>query len=257
MPELRCNDKSTVTLLASDQSPDQIRPIALICPGGGYEGIATGPEGLEYAQRLEKAGYRAFVLTYRTAPNRYPEPQKDLALAIKHIRRNAKKYRVDPNDLMLLGSSAGGHLCGSLIINNQSIEKQLMDDLKMECPNLFEEYAGISCLPEKLCLCYPVVSCIDHVHEPSFQALTGGREELRLPLSIERHVRADFPKTFVWACEDDELVPPVNARSLAEALEKAGVNYAYRSYPQGGHGCGIGTGTSAEGWMDEMLEFMK
>jgi hypothetical protein len=30
-----------------------------------------------------------------------------------------------------------------------------------------------------------------------------------------------------------------------------------KMYPQGEHGCSLGIGTSAEGWVDEMLKFMR
>ena len=66
----------------------------------------------------------------------------------------------------------------------------------------------------------------------------------------------DYPKTFVWTCADDSLVPPSNAARMAEALKAQNIPYMLKVYPTGEHGCNVGDGTSAEGWMDEMLAFM-
>ena len=43
-------------------------------------------------------------------------------------------------------------------------------------------------------------------------------------------------------------------RRLA-ALRQAGTAVEYRKYPNLGHGFGLGTGTSADGWIDEAIQF--
>ncbi len=40
-----------------------------------------------------------------------------------------------------------------------------------------------------------------------------------------------------------------------QALERAGVMVAYRQIPRLGHGFGLGTGTAAQGWIDEAVRF--
>lgn len=71
----------------------------------------------------------------------------------------------------------------------------------------------------------------------------------------ERHVSRNYPKAFVWACEDDSLVPASNAKRFGEALEKQGIEHVLKVYPQGEHGCGLAYGMSAQGRMEEMLSF--
>jgi hypothetical protein len=39
------------------------------------------------------------------------------------------------------------------------------------------------------------------------------------------------------------------------ALRRAGTEVAYRKYPDVGHGFGVGTGTSAEGWVADAVCF--
>jgi acetyl esterase/lipase len=252
------NDRNSVCLMVPKYPEnDSIRPAVIICPGGAYEELAFMGEGIKTAKRLEDAGYRTFILSYRYSPNRYPAPQMDLALAIQHVRANAQHYLIDPNDLMILGYSAGGHLCASTTALRDEIAKDLADEMEEVRPDLAESYRDISIRPDQVCLCYPVISFLSECHERSFENLSGGKEELREHLSIEKQVDPDFPRTFIWACEDDSMVPPSNAVRMGKALEEKKVPFMLKMYPQGEHGCSLGIGTSAEGWVDDMLKFMR
>ncbi len=258
--DLTGNAENSVFLVAlKDEHPndDAIRPAVLICPGGGYSGKSLNAEGVLTAERLQKAGYRTFVLNYRVDPNHYPLPQLDLLMAIKYLRANAGSLKVDPDDIMILGYSAGGHLCASTAALHESLEEELEKHIGKCRPAWSAAYSRISGRPDKVCLCYPVISFLDGAHDPSFQCLTGGDDSLREKLSVETQVTADYPKTFLWTCSDDALVSPDNTMRMAAALEKNHVAHACVVYPQGGHGCSLGIGTSAAGWMDQMLDYMK
>ena len=250
------NNKESVFLLERSIHTGERKPAVIICPGGGYELLSADAEGIAMAERMEAAGYSPFVLFYRVKPNQYPEPQKDLALAAKYIRANADVLGIDPNRVMFMGSSAGGHLCASVAALHKEVEAELMQNLEKEKPALAEKYQGISVRPDCVCLNYPVISFVKEAHEPSFQALTGGAEALREKLSVELLVDGSYPKTYVWACEDDDQVPVSNTIRMGEALQKSGVSCRMRTFPTGLHGCGLAYGTSAEGWIDDMLDFM-
>ena len=251
------NDKESVFLMTIKGKKTEKRPAAVICAGGGYELLSYESEGLEMAERMNQLGYVPFVLNYRVKPNYYPAPQIDLALAIKHIRVNAEKYGIDSENILLMGSSAGGHLCASMIENVQEIENELLKELKYAEYDLKDKYRKASVIPAALCLNYSVISFRKYGHEESFLALANGEENLRDKLCVEKHVNTDFPKTFLWACEDDEMVSVNNTRMMDKALDEKGILHEVRIFPQGGHGCGTGEGTSAESWMDDMNTFMK
>ena len=189
-------------------TPGAKKPTAIICPGGAYSTLSIPSEGLAYADALAEKGFVPFVLVYRVAPNRYPQPHEDLALAIKYVRKNSDAYGLDPDELMLVGSSAGGHLCASFAASPDEYEGLLMEELSKKKPALAEQYRGVSVTPQRLALAYPAISFVDLPDDdPCYFALTGGDGSLREKMSVETQVTADFPKTFIWACEDDELVP--------------------------------------------------
>lgn len=242
-------------MVAPKRTEGQPRPAVICCPGGAYEMVAMMTEGIGMAQRMTQEGYCAFILSYRVKPDYYPAPQEDLIMAIKYVRKNAEKYNLDPENLMLMGSSAGGHLVGSVAELYKELEPEAMKVLAEKNTGLYNAYKGISVRPDKLCMNYPAISFMND--KVCFDNLSGGREALRDKLSLERHVSGDFPKTYIWVCEDDPLIPCETVRQMAQALKEQGVDHKAHIYPEGGHGCGLAEGTSAQGWMGEMLDFMK
>lgn len=65
----------------------------------------------------------------------------------------------------------------------------------------------------------------------------------------------DEPPTFVVVGERDAISPPAAMEDRLRALERAGVAVAYRKVPGLGHGFGPGTGTAAQGWIDDAVRF--
>jgi acetyl esterase/lipase len=63
------------------------------------------------------------------------------------------------------------------------------------------------------------------------------------------------PPTFVVVGEQDGIAPPAVMKRRIEALRKAGTEVEFREYEGVGHGFGLGTGTSAEGWVFDAIRF--
>jgi acetyl esterase/lipase len=63
------------------------------------------------------------------------------------------------------------------------------------------------------------------------------------------------PPTFVVVGEQDGIAPPSAMERRIAALRQAGTVVEYHKYKNLGHGFGLGTGTSAEGWIDDAIRF--
>lgn len=91
--------------------PDDVTPKgAVICIPGGDQGFCTVYEGYQVAKDLNALGYQAFILHNRVNHNPWSEQESgvDTARAIRIIRRDAAKYRIDPNNIAVAGFSNGG-----------------------------------------------------------------------------------------------------------------------------------------------------
>ena len=63
------------------------------------------------------------------------------------------------------------------------------------------------------------------------------------------------PPTFVVVGDHDGIAPPAIMERRVAVLRSHGTNVEYRKYNGVGHGFGLGTGTSAEGWVAEAVRF--
>jgi acetyl esterase/lipase len=96
--------------LARPKSGDGPFPAILCIHGGGFRaGTRDGYDGL--CIRLAEKGYVAATITYRLAP-KYPFPAAiyDTKAAVRWLRANAAKYKIDSERIGVTGGSAGGHL---------------------------------------------------------------------------------------------------------------------------------------------------
>ncbi|MFN0051831.1 MAG: alpha/beta hydrolase fold domain-containing protein [Planctomycetales bacterium] len=85
-------------------------PAVLCIHGGGFRaGHRDGYNAL--CVKLAQRGYVAATASYRLAPKyQFPAAVHDTKAAVRWLRANAKKYRIDPERIGVTGGSAGGHL---------------------------------------------------------------------------------------------------------------------------------------------------
>lgn len=211
--------------------PQRKRKTVIVCAGGGYR-YRSDREAEPYALQLLAAGCNAFVLHYHLPPQiHFPQPQLELAAAVRHVRENAELYHVQPDKIIVAGGSAGGHLACSLGVFWSS-------------PMLYEP---LNCEPEAIrpdgmILSYPVITGGEYAHKDSMRRLFGTEDPaVWEPYSLENHVHAGVPATFVWHTYEDELVPVENTLMLAAALRKHHVPLEMHIFPHGPHGLSLNT----------------
>lgn len=101
------NDTAKVQVFLPNEKNATGRAV-VIMPGGGYEYLSLEKEGSDWAPFLNNMGIAAIVLKYRM-PNGNPEvPVSDAYEAMSLVRRNAKNWHINPNDVGVMGFSAGG-----------------------------------------------------------------------------------------------------------------------------------------------------
>ncbi|UUZ92897.1 alpha/beta hydrolase [Paenibacillus sp. P25] len=209
--------------------------------GGGY-GRRAAHEGEPIARWLNGLGVSAFVVHYRVAPYRHPNPLMDAQRAIRTVRHRAEAYRVDPQRIGILGFSAGGHLASAAGTHFDDGDSGSQDPIERE-----------SSRPDLLILCYPVISMSSaFMHEGSRNNLIGQQADSALAehLSSELQVTEQTPPTFIWHTADDAAVPVENALMFATALRRNKVPFELHVYESGDHGLGLAEGHPAAAWTD-------
>ena len=184
-------------------------PFAIIAPGGGFAYVGSVHEGFPYAVEINKQGYNAFVLKYRTGSGGTVATE-DLAAAITYIFEHAATLGVGTQTYSVWGSSAGARMVAS--IGSHGVAA-----------------FGGKPLPKPATV---------------VMAYTGHAD-----------YSSDEPPTFVVVGEHDGIAPPAIMERRVATLRQAGTPVEYHKYQGLGHGFGVGTGTSAEGWVLEATRF--
>src|SRR5580658_1835756 len=224
------SDKPTLTVFSPWDKPVS-RTAIVVCPGGGYGGLANNHEGRQVANWLNSLGMAAFVLKYRLGP-RYHHPIElgDAQRAIRLVRSRAAQYGYAPDRIGIMGFSAGGHLASTAGTHFDSGNPSAADPI---------DRAGSR--PDFLVLCYPVITFGAFAHQGSKRNLLGENPDPALVenLSNELQVTKDTPPTFLFVTTTDATVPVENSVMFYSALRKAGVPAELHIYERGPHGVGL------------------
>lgn len=205
----------------------------IICPGGGYRVLSFDHEGYKVANWLNELGITAFILKYRLPSdsimqNKSIGPLQDAQKAMRFVRRNAKKWNLDPNKIGILGFSAGGHLASTLSTHfNDSV---------------YTPSDSISTRPDFSILIYPVISMkasITHQGSKNNLLVKSPNEELVKYFSNELMVTPKTPPAFLVHAVDDKAVPIENSINYLLSLKKYNIPVELHLYQNGGHGFGI------------------
>ena len=210
---------------------DRVRPLILLCPGGGYV-MTSDREAEPIAMQFLAAGFHVAILRYSVAPARYPVALREVAWSMAWLRDHAQEYHIDKDRIITMGFSAGGHLAaayGDFWKNHEFLAQELGVDAEMLRPN--GQILG-----------YPVISSGPKAHRDSFISLLGEHyDELVDAMSLENQVNEDVPPTFLWHTETDDLVPVENSILFFNALHEHHIPVEMHIYPIGGHGISLAT----------------
>jgi acetyl esterase/lipase len=204
----------------------------VVCPGGGYSGLAMEHEGQQIALWLNSMGVSAFVLKYRLGPKyHHPIELGDAQRAIRFVRQRASEYHVRPDRIGIWGFSAGGHLASTAGTHFDAGN-----------PDAADAIDRVSCRPDFMVLSYPVISLTtSYTHQGSKRNLLGENPDPKLveSLSNELQVTPQTPPTFLFHTTEDKGVPVENSVLFYLALRKAGVPAEMHLYERGPHGVGL------------------
>ncbi len=172
------------------------KPAVIVMPRGGYKQVVMRKEGYVIADWLNKNGIAAFVLKYRLNPE---EALQDAQRAMSLLRTNADEYNINPNNIGVIGFSAGGHLAANL---STHYEKDKISD----------HIDSVNCKPDFMISVYGAVG------------------------PFVNDVNKDTPPAFLVHASDDPKVPVTQSIDYYMALHNNEVPTELHVYEKGGHG---------------------
>lgn len=191
-------------------------PVVLFIHGGSWEN--GDKDGHKFVgESLARAGYVTAVMSYRLAPqNRYPAYIQDAAQALKVLRDKASNLGGNPDNLFVMGHSAGGFNAVEVIVNERWLRE-----------------AGVPIVAVRGVIGVAGPYSYDFRQFPSARAFpVGGTPDEIMP---DRHVRPDAPPHLLLVAQNDTTVHPQNALNMEVALKKAGVPVTHTVLPRVNH----------------------
>jgi len=210
--------KPTLTIYRPAKDKDTGTAV-LICPGGGYWDLYWQLEGEEVAAWLNSIGVTGIILKYRV-PRRPDEPKgvparrplADAQRAVSLVRSKARDWGIHPQQIGMVGFSAGGHLA---IATATSFDRRTYEPI--------DEVDKISCRPDFAIGVY------------SGYLKVKDKDQIAPGL----HIPAGTPPIFLAHGGADIISPPEHSVLMYLALRKAGVPAELHVYATAAHDFGV------------------
>ncbi|MHC5247204.1 alpha/beta hydrolase [Enterococcus sp. LJL90] len=229
------------------------RPLVIVCPGGGYA-FTSDREAEPIALKFNSIGLNSLVLWYTTGDKVSAIPSnalKELALTVKYVRKHAKEWLVDTDNIIVCGFSAGGHL--ALQMATKWNDPQLAADVNatneeikvnlaiLGYPAVYQnkafpedEYGFAATLIEK-----PLTA-----NERWFGTKSPTQKDID-NFNLLNFVNQDTPPMFIWHNTEDVLVDVNHSLLLGVELRKYKIPFEMMIFEKGEHGLALADRTTA------------
>jgi len=210
--------KPTVTIYRPTEDKDAGTAV-LICPGGGYWDLYWQLEGEEVAAWLNSIGATGIVLKYRV-PRRPEEvkgeparrPLQDAQRAVSLVRSNARAWGINPQQIGIVGFSAGGHLAIATATHFNRRTYTPVDDVDK-----------VSCRPD-----FAIGVYSGYLKAKDKDEIASGWR-----------ISPETPPIFLAHGGDDIISPPEHSVLMYLALKKAGIPAELHVYATAAHDFGV------------------
>lgn len=212
-----------------------LRPAAIIIHGGGYQrGNSKSGSEVYCADFLTPAGYAVFSINYRLAP-KYPYPNMvyDVERSVRFIRHNAARWNVNPNQIALVGGSAGGFLSNMVGLLNAVGDPTAKDPVDRESAQV---QAVVTLYAQSSFATLPLNADVHALLDPLIQQK--GEAEALKEASPITYVSKAAPPFLLIQGDKDEYIPFSEDTNLQAALQKVNVRCDIIRIPAGTHGTG-------------------
>lgn len=245
VPYLEAARKETLDLYLPESSISaKLRPGVVWIHGGGWlNGNKRERREVTIGRALADAGFVVASPDYAlAAPGKptWPLALLDCKNAVRFLRANAAKYRIDPDRIAVMGGSAGGHLALMVAFTEDA------SDLEPTMPypdsssrvSAVVDFYGITNLLTRRKVEKDGVPT-EHFQSGSSEMFLGKKRSEDSALwhyaSPVSHIKSGVPPVFITHGKRDATVDYLQALELADTLKKAGVDYELVMLENAGH----------------------
>lgn len=218
-------------------------PLVIYVHGGSWEG---GSKDGNAAASIAAKGFAVASINYRLSNHAvFPAQIEDCRAAVRFLRSNAKKYKLNSDRFGAVGLSAGGHLVSLLGTGCDVKEldgKNGKQDVSCAVQAVVDFYG-----PTDLAKLSPAFAKNNPVTR-LLGGTTGDKKELATLGNPITHISKKTPPFLIIHGDKDTLVPVSQSELLSEALKKEKVDSTLVVVPGAGHGRDCHTDETQKQW---------
>lgn len=200
-------------------------PAVLIIHGGGWSsGDKRAAREINIGTTLAQNGYVGMSINYLLANAEHPGPTwpqnlHDCKTAVRWLRANAERLRINPDRIGVIGGSAGGHLAAMVGLTGADLDPPGEGSTRVQCavdlygPVLWFENRDIS----------------------MFRKTRAEAPELYKQADPRTHIDKDDPPLLILHGTADKTVPVADSEALAAAMKAAGARHHLEIIPDAPH----------------------
>jgi acetyl esterase/lipase len=227
-------------------------PVVIFSHGSAWFADNGRQDAQALALELRRAGYAVAGVSIRSSRQaKFPAQLHDIRAAIRWLRTNAQKYKLDPDRIAIVGESSGGWTAAMAAVTGDvpdlegtegttSVSSAVQAAIAFYPPTDFLQMDAWALRP-----CDPAAAigrgafCHDAASSPESQlvgcAIQTCKDAVQRANPIHYISRADPPIMIVHG-GSDPLVPHEQGELLYQALNKACRDAVFISMPVAGHG---------------------
>ncbi len=204
-------------------------PAVLIIHGGGFnDGDKGMSREVNYGVNVALNGYVGMSINYKLRKMQgqvtWPQNLHDCKTAVRWLRANAARLRLDPDRIGVMGSSAGGNLAAMLALTRPS------DGLEPAGP-CGEFSSSVKCAVDF----YGAVDLLNYHDVKMFAKTREEAPDIYKKASPVTYARKDAPPILILHGTADETVNVSQSETLAAALQAAGAPHELMIIPGAPH----------------------
>lgn len=202
-----------VSLTLDAHIPDGVGPFpaAILVHGGGWV-AGDKQQYITYIFKpLADAGFAWFSINYRLAPqSKFPDDADDVEAAVRFVKANAGKYKVDSKRIALIGESAGGHLVSYVGARNRP------DSSVNAVVSMYGVHDFVAAAVEWKPIPHELLDLF------GIKAVDADTVPLLIKASPVEYISADMPPFLLMHGSKDEDVPHQQSVEMCDKMKQAG-----------------------------------
>jgi acetyl esterase/lipase len=210
------------------------RPVPLVVwiHGGAWK---LGTKDWINVPYLVDEGFAIASIGYRFSQNaKFPAQIQDCNAALNFLLKNAEKYGLDPESVIIGGGSAGGHLALLLGLARNRADWDANPKFRAAAILDFFGVTDISTAKKGFSDAKWLAE-VDSIYLQLLGALPADRPDIAKDASPINYVTSDAPKVLIVHGGNDDKVPLDQSKALVEKLKAAGVLHTLFVFEGAGH----------------------